>query len=575
MKRNEMAEKADENVYQLMVTGRKEWTTAVLISLLLSVLLLVPYWLGYTSAAPDQFFTGILMNPEDSQTYFAKMLAGYDGAWLYAIPFTPEQPQPAFLGGFYILLGRLARLANLSLEATWHIARFFSGFIMGLSIFYFLRAFVNERLTLWLAYLLALGGSGLGWLLFLLQQPYWLDAFPVDFKMAEARPFFTALVFPHIALATGLMLFSFPLLLRALHAGPPDAPAQRGNWGNALGAGLLMLGVGILHPLLIYLLALIWALYWLYLTLTARRIAWRAAWLIALAFALPALLYAYYAYGLLTDPVLRAWDAQRESTLSPPWPHYLLAFGPYLLLAAWTVRLRKSTQGLRPERQVAFLWLWILAAALLIYAPLSSQRRFIQGVHVPLSLLTAVAFTHLFLPWLEQRRWWRALLQRPRYEAGKMRTLATAVFLLFMSLSNAYVLASVSVSAIIQQPDPLFRPIAERDAATWLRANGQPGAVLLGSYQTGNYVAAHTGLRVVLGHWAETGNFAQKEQEVVQFFAANTPDANRQSILQAYGVKFVWHGPRERELGDFDPATASYLRPVHQSNSITLYETWP
>lgn len=546
--------------------NRRDWLAATAVALLLCLLFLLPYALGALTAVPGLTFTGILMNPEDSHTYFAKMLAGYDGRWLYAIPFTPERPQPAFLGGFYILLGHLARGFGLSLQSMWHLARFAGGFSMFLTIFAFVRAFIPDRRTQWVAYLLAIFGSGLGWLLFLLQQPYWLDAFPVDFKMAEARPFFTALTFPHIAVSTSLMLFSFLLLLRAFHA-----PTSRRSWAQALLAGLLMLLTGILHPLLIYLLVAIWGLYWVYHAAQARRILWREGWLLVAAFALPGLLYAYYAYGLYTDPVLRAWDAQREGTLSPPWPHYLLAFGPYLLLAAITLKAPGAKHALRNTQYTTFLRLWILAAALLVYAPLSSQRRFVQGVHIPLAMFTAVAFTHILIPRLEQSRPWQAILRHPRYEVGKMRTLAAVLFILLMSLSNFYVFASVNASAVIEQPDLLFRQTDEWEVVQWLHANGEPDATLLGAYQTGNYAAAYTGLRVVVGHWAETGNFAQKEAEVAQFFSAAATDMQRQALLQQYDVAYVWHGPREQELGSFDPQNAPYLHPVYHNDTITIY----
>ena len=39
-------------------------------------------------------------------------------------------------------------------------------------------------------------GSGLGWVLFLFGQTYWLGAFPVDFKMPEAHLFFSAMTLP-------------------------------------------------------------------------------------------------------------------------------------------------------------------------------------------------------------------------------------------------------------------------------------------------------------------------------------------------------------------------------------------
>src|SRR3990172_2572580 len=99
---------------QFSVT-RREWWIALLIALAAVALTWVPYGLGYQLARPDTEFTGVLMNPEDSQSYFAKMLQGYDGNWLYTIPFTTEDHAPAFVGGFYLALGHLARTMSLSL----------------------------------------------------------------------------------------------------------------------------------------------------------------------------------------------------------------------------------------------------------------------------------------------------------------------------------------------------------------------------------------------------------------------------------------------------------------------------
>ncbi|MCZ7672654.1 MAG: hypothetical protein M5U34_38820 [Chloroflexi bacterium] len=113
-----------------------------------------------------------------------------------------------------------------------------------------------------------------------------------------------------------------------------------------------------------------------------------------------------------------------------------------------------------------------LGHALLIYAPLNSQRRFIQGVHVPLSILAAAGFVAVVVPWFLSTRFVRRLLTNPRYTAVKLSRFITAVFLLIMSLSNLYLWASVSTSAVIQQPDPLFRP-ADELARRRLAAGGK------------------------------------------------------------------------------------------------------
>ena len=57
----------------------KEWIIVGLVTVFMLLATAVPYWLATTTTQPDQFFTGTLMNPEDSQTYFAKMQQGFDG----------------------------------------------------------------------------------------------------------------------------------------------------------------------------------------------------------------------------------------------------------------------------------------------------------------------------------------------------------------------------------------------------------------------------------------------------------------------------------------------------------------
>ena len=224
------------------MTPRREWLVALAIAFVALALAQIPYALGYAFARPGFQFTGILMNPEDAQSYFAKMLQGFDGAWLYTIPFMTEDHAPAFLGGFYLLLGRLARVLGLSLETMWHAARVVCDLGLFLATFDFIARFTRDPSTalrtraLWTAYLLALFGSGLGWILFLLNQPYWLDWFPVDFKMPEAHLFFTALTFPHSAFGTTMLLVSLGAVERAL---------TRASWRAALTASIANLALAI------------------------------------------------------------------------------------------------------------------------------------------------------------------------------------------------------------------------------------------------------------------------------------------------------------------------------------------
>ena len=540
--------------------SRREWLAALGVALATAVLGLIPYWLGNLLSADNLVYMQIIMNPEDAQTYWAKMLQGFHGAWLYTIPFTPEPHAAAGVGIFYVWLGQLARGLGVSLTAVWHGSRFVASILLFLTTFRFVAAFLPKRRSRWTAYLLALYGSGLGWLLFVLGQNYWLGAFPVDFKQPGAHLFFTALTFPHISVGTAVILGDM-LVLRKIGT---QNLVNGTQWTWAVLAGFANVVLGIAYPFLLYIVAGTAVLYYLLLVFHKRQILWRTGWQIATMFLIPAPLYLYYLSVWRSNEVFRLWDAQ-AGTPAAPWPHYLVAFGPMLLLAGlfWWKHPEK-----RP--QFTILWVWILTAAILLYSPLNPQRRFIQGMHVPLALLAAAGFVHVVLPRWQNGRFWQKLITHPRYETAKLRRFVIMIFLLGMSLSNIYLWLDVTRIAALEQPDLFFRSTAEMGAAYWLRENAPGTAVVLGSYQTGNLIAARAGQRVMLGHWAETVDFAEKETAVNEFFDSQTSDAWRQNLLQEFGVDYIWYGPREQALGDFNPNKVDYLTPIFQNKSVTI-----
>jgi hypothetical protein len=270
-------------------------------------------------------------------TYFAKMFQGYQGAWAYTIPFTTEPHNAADVGVFYVWLGQLARVAGSSIMAVWHISRLIADLILFLVTFGFIAQFFPNRQQRWTAYLLALFGSGLGWVLFVIGQPYWLDNFPVDFKQPGAHLFFTAFTYPHITFGTACIIASIWIIWRL---GAGDWRWEMKALRLIILAGLINTALGIAYPFLLYIVMVVTAVYWLYLTLQARRILWQTGFLLAGTFVIPAPLYVYYAYTLQTNAVFKAWDVQ-AATPSPPWPHFLVAYGLMLLLGFWHWRKKQ------------------------------------------------------------------------------------------------------------------------------------------------------------------------------------------------------------------------------------------
>lgn len=548
-----------------MNIARKEWLLALGISLALVLLLALPYFLGHLLARPGTYFTGLIMNPEDSQSYFAKMLQGYQGRWLYTIPFTPEAHRPAFIGGFYLALGHLARLLGLSLVQVWHLARMAAGLFLFLVTFGFVATFVQRPRWRWTAFLLAVLGSGLGWLWLILGQSQWLGDFLVDFRMPESHLFFTAFTYPHVAAGSGLLLIIFWLYLKALKT-------TRRAWVYALAAGLANLALGIVYPFLIYLVGGTAGAYWIYLALRRRRWLWREAGLAAVILLVPLPLFLYYVYTYQVNDVFRAW-AEQAGTLSPAWPHYLIAYG-LLLVPALLPLLRRRWRAQIDDRQ-AFLWLWLIAATVLLYGPFDQQRRFAQGLQAPLAILAAIGLQTVIMPALAGSKPFQRLASRPRYSVEGLTSLVLFAFVAFNAISSFYLLVDVTATAALLQPYPFFRRDEEAQAVDWLRAHGDPADVVLATYETGNFVAAQTGFPVVIGHWAETVNWAGRLEDTNAFYGRAVTDDWRREFLSDNKVRYIWHGPLERAIGSYDPGRSQFLSLAYDGTETDIYRLQP
>jgi hypothetical protein len=458
-------------------------------------------------------------------------------------------------------LGHIARVFGTSLDTIWNLSRSISSVILFVTTFTFVATYLPERRERWTAYLIAILGSGLGWLLFIVNQPYWLGAFPVDFKMPEAHLFFSALTFPHGMLGTTLLMASFVFVKKALNS-------NNGGWLFAILAGLSNLLLGIVYPFLIYLIGVTYGVYWLFRLYRGRRIVWSDTGLLATALIIPLPLYIYYYYTYQVNEIFRTW-AEQAVTESPAIPHYIIAYGPLLLLALLPLLIRQKKESNRGS--TTLLWSWIIAASLLIYAPINPQRRFVQGVQVPLSILGAIGLYQVFLPWLLRTRVFRRVVNRPRYSIEGLERLTVVAVIAILALSNVYVLASMSITAAIQKPYPFFREKDEVAAVEWLRNQDGSRTAVLSAYETGNFIGARAGSPVLVGHWAETVSWEEKLDKTETFYKGETSDGWRIKLLDQYGIGFVWHGSMERLLGDFDPVSADYLFPVYSDGGVDIY----
>ena len=531
---------------------------ATLIGIATIAVAFAPYALGYLMEASGWEFAGVVMNFEDAHGYLAKMRQGAEGSLVYQIPFTSEDHEGAFVGGFFLALGWICALTGLPVMWMWHLSRVVFGFLLLLSAYVFISLFLEDRKQRLVAYMLVCFSAGFGWLVLLTGRFSILGFDLIDFKMPEAHVFFTILTFPHFAAGAGLLLAIFTMAM-LFHT------ARR--WKYAVAAGAASFLLAIVHPYNLLIVAGTLGIWLLVIARKEGRLPLRELGGVALMGLMAAPVFVYYLYVFATNPAFGAWATQAGSP-SPHPLHYLIAYGPLLMLALPAMveqARREDANGLLPL-------VWVMVVALLLYAPLKQQRRMVEGVHVPLSILAAAGLYSYYLPRLERSSTLRKLvtLRERSYSPRRFRNFVVFLVLVVAVPSNLYILASLAATAV-QQPYPFFHEQAENEAINWLGEQTEPLDTVLAAYGTGSYIPARINHRVFAGYWAETAHFDAKLEMVDRFFQEGTPDTWRGQLLQEYAITYIFYGPREAALGDFNPAESAYLSPVFANELVTIY----
>ncbi len=539
--------------------ARGEWRWAAGFAAVVMALTTLPYLAGVAAQTRDWRFGGFVLGVEDGNSYIAKMGQGARGAWLFTLPYSSEPQRGVPLFEFHLLLGKLAGPGHDALVLVYHLARVILGMALLLVSYRFLAEFLPEVRQRRIGLVLVAVGGGLGWLLALLGLDHLFGSLPVDFYSPEAYTFLILYALPHLAAARCLLLLGLLAYLR----------------GRGVAAGLALLAASLIQPLSVLVAWLVigidYASAWLfpYLRLTfhfpsrsGRRAAPRPVGarrpstlhaprsilnaLTAILLSSPFVLYTLYLFS--NDPLLKQWNAQ--NILSSPHPlHYVFGYG---VLTVFGVGGWRVLRGRRPDL-ARFVAGWALAVPFLLYAPLTTQRRLIEGFQLPLVALAVLGLTEALRSF---RRW--ALLS-----------------VVMLAVPTSAILLAGGVAAARAPAEPLFHPANQLAAFDWLSEHAEAGQVVLSSFDTGNALPAYTPLVAYIGHGPETVFLAQKGPRVAAFFRSSTLDADRRRLLAEGRIAFVVFGPHERALGDFSPETVDYLRWRFTSGDYAVYEVTP
>ncbi len=526
---------------------RLVWAYALAITLITSL----PYIIAAVTAPEGYTYTGAASQPAgiavDYFSHLAKMQQGQRGDWDYHLLFTSEEhPGAPLVQAFYVALGWASAF---DLPLTYHITRAALTFGLILMLWVFGSRFFPRPGDRWVFLLFSTLVTGMSWLLLIVDPAQTAQVAPIEFWLIDAYHLSGALFMPHFSAAIILQLLAVLLFFNR----------------QVIALTIALALLTLVQPYIILLTVPLFGLL-LMRDFVGGRIKIAGLIPFVLPFAVQATLTLYLYNATQSDPIWQSFTAQ-NITSSPPPLYYLLGYLPFLIPIALLVRPQQILAALMPVKQsnaatnsarVLLLFIvWILIVAVLLYAPIPTQRRYLIGIQTPLAALAAVG--------------WVTLMRRLPERVRPLITLAyvgiAAAPLAFLILSN-----------IASRPVDLYLSPAETAGYAWIERETAVDDVILTTFDwsgrgSGGKLAAFTGRRVFIGHWIETAYFDDKLVRVQRFYNPGSTDAERCEFLSEYGIDYVWYDDYARSIGTLDPEAVPCLQRViaSENDAIIIY----
>ncbi len=274
----------------------------------------VPYLIGWATAPSGSAYLAAHTNFDDHAVYAAWAKQAQEGRLFFENRFTTDDQPRLTLNFYFLLVGNLARVFGIPL--AMHLCRIVFGLLFLQAVYRFARRMTNTESECVCAFLLAVFGAGIGWIVW---RRYGHDS-PIDVWQPEAFGF------PSL-MTNGLFCASSWLMLTVLEA----ILNCRTSWKPVIVGSASTLLLANIHTYDVLTIALV-CVWFLVFVLGSGRFNWgwvgRAA-AVGLG-AAPSLIW--FAYVRAHDPVFAARAA--TPTFSAPFAMVVFGIGFLLPLAA-------------------------------------------------------------------------------------------------------------------------------------------------------------------------------------------------------------------------------------------------
>lgn len=497
---------------------RSEWRFVWWWGAAMAFVSLLPHIIAYITTPVGSTYA-LTAHPvyQDVNTYFTWIRQAAEGHLFFEFQYSFEAQARTLFHPVFLLMGLLVRI-GFPMTVVWLGVQVMSVGGLILSLFLFMARFFQSVFQRRYALMLVTVAGGFGFLGYLMGKWPEVMQMPTDASIPEAT-IGGVILWPFIfCIALSLMLLSILSVLRYL-----DTNATK---YLLIGGGLGFM-MNLVHPYDAVILLVVVTLYLVILRglrAVVPLITFSAVML------LPTL---YHVLLLLVDDVSRGHS--RYLQLSPSPIAYLLGFGMLLPLALAAIVVSAGKRDWRSRRHLWFLVIWLATLPLLLYIPLSFQRRLIEGAIIPIVILAVYM--------LREMSYW---IRSHMTERIPVRTVAICVLLLFSG--NFVGLIAEQIGPVVEGGFPKYLTTEERKMFDWLASNATADDIILASPSISNFIPRFTGAHVYFGHDAQSINGPSKLRVVEDFYLRTSP-GEYEAFLHDRSIDFVVYGPHERAMG--------------------------
>jgi len=506
----------------------KKWKFPLL--LLWLFFLISPVIFGYLKSNEELIYSGLIFNPIDGYSYYAKMYQGWSGSWSFILPYSSMANDEIYIFSMYLFLGNISRILGLSIPFLYHFVRI----LFSICLFFALdklihKIFKVEDFYSKSAFISLLFGGGLGWLYFLSGE------LPMDFWVAESYIFLSAYSNLHFVLTFLILIVMILFLLIK-------------NTRFTTNMVLLFLSIVLVN---VSPFAAILSTFLFGLNIFFNLDQFKKKIITFLSVGLPTLLFGLYQYlSIHSDPILSKWNDQ-NITSTPSVGNLFYSYSPYVIGIIFCL-LYLKIKKMKIPKLIFLIVLWIVFSFILSIIPFNLQRRFLVGLYLPI----AIGF------------WYVSREVLIKYSQKKMKLLSGA--LVALVLPSNLLIYSGTINAL-KNYEPIFYVKKNLVTAMQWMTNNQAGMkVVLANEEDGLKIPGISPFRVVYGHPFESINADATKQLVEYFWGDKLSVDESKKFLVDQNIDFILC-EYNSQLSDC-PSITKDLNVIYNLDKIAIFQ---